>query len=390
MRVAPPSSVEHSPPPAAHGLQAALVGALAKHGLAGLLLLLARRLLALCCCLQSVCLLLVWLLLSRVGEHNVTTAFLLYLPPALWFLPCALLLPPALLCARRAGLLLLLVTAALLPGWLQLRLTSQDWTAPPAAGTLTVLTYNRGQQGSQSLQPFKNLARPDVMVLQDAGSRAERYLQSEGYTEFSDASSVGEHTLVSRHPIVEAAAQGARAARFVIDWQGTRVAVYSVHFYTPRHALQALQGGGFLYGVLGLPGTPLAEGRRQRQQFWDAQLADARDLLAAVRGETLPFIVAGDFNAPHVGRLYRLLAAEWTDAHAAAGRGFGMTFPGETRNPLSAGGPWLRIDYLFAGAGWQVDACVTEPERASQHRALAARFRRSASAADAPARPSGS
>lgn len=359
----------------AHRLQSALLDALEKHGLLGLLARLAQRLLALACHFQSLALVLLWLALSQIGENNVTTAFLLYLPPAIWFLPSFFLIPPGLLFARRAALILLVLSASLLIGWLHLRFDDHDWTAPPPADTLTVLTYNRGQQGSQSLQPFKNLTRPDVMVLQDAGNRADRYLKSEGYTEFSDAKSLGEHTLVSRFPILEATAKGQRAARFVVDWRGTQIAIYSVHFYTPRHALQSQRGGGFLYGVLGLPGTPLAKGRRERQAFWDSQMQDARDLIAITRDETLPFLVAGDFNAPSVGRLYRLLASEWTDAHAAAGRGFGMTFPGETRNPLSARGPWLRIDYLFAAPRWTVQACLTEPDRASQHRALAARFR---------------
>ena len=372
MREAPPTPGATSR--LAHRLQTALMAGLQQHGLLGLLGRFAQRLLALACGLQTLALLLLWLLLSRVGEHNVTTAFLLYVPPALWFLPSGLLIPPALLFARRLGLILLLVSAALLVGWLGLRFNKPDWTTPPTRPTLTVLTYNRGQQGSQSLQPFKNRVQPDLMVLQDAGNRAERYLKSEGYTEFSDAKSLGEHTLVSRFPILEATAKGKRAVRFVIDWHGTQVAIYSVHFYTPRHALQSLRGGGFLYGVLGLPGTPLAKGRRERQAFWDGQLQDARDLIKITQSEGLPFIVAGDFNAPSLGRLYRLLATEWIDAHTAAGDGFGMTFPGETRNPLSARGPWLRIDYLFASRPWTVEACLTEPDRASQHRALAARF----------------
>jgi vancomycin resistance protein VanJ len=319
-------------------------------------------------------LLAVWLLLSHVGERNIFTAFLLYLPPSIWFLPALALLPLSLPLAPRAAGGLVVVIIFLLGGWLDFRPGRSDWAAPPDGEVLVVLTYNRGQQGATSLQPFKNLAQPDVMVMQDAGNRAERYLHSDGYTEFSHAASAGEHTLVSRHPILEAEARGERAARFVIEWRGRRVAIYSVHLFTPRGPLQSLKGGGFLHGLPAIPGSGWEAKRRQKQEFWDGQLADAREIMSMVRADALPAVVAGDFNAPSVGLLYRLLAAEWTDAHASAGRGFGMTFPGETRNPLSAGGPWLRIDYIFAGDGWEVAACITEESRPSQHRAVAARL----------------
>ena len=38
-----------------------------------------------------------------------------------------------------------------------------------------------------------------------------------------------------------------------------------------------------------------------------------------------------------------------TDAFTRAGRGWGLTFPGVTRNPLTVFGPWLRLDYFFVG-----------------------------------------
>ena len=91
-----------------------------------------------------------------------------------------------------------------------------------------------------------------------------------------------------------------------------------------------------------------------------------------MREDALPVILVGDFNSPHVGYVHRLITRDMGDAHDAAGDGFGWTFPGSTHNPLSAGGPWMRIDYVFYSRHWRAVKCITEPERASQHRALTA------------------
>ncbi len=56
------------------------------------------------------------------------------------------------------------------------------------------------------------------------------------------------------------------------------------------------------------------------------------DVLAA---EKQPMIVGGDFNTPDHGYIYHLFAGEMTDAFAHAGRGWGLTFPGSTHNPIS-------------------------------------------------------
>jgi vancomycin resistance protein VanJ len=77
---------------------------------------------------------------------------------------------------------------------------------------------------------------------------------------------------------------------------------------------------------------------------------------------------------PSRGHIHGLFASHLTDAFAACGRGYGLTFPGYTSNPLTLFGPWLRIDYLFAGRGFKPIYCNTERERKSQHRAVAARF----------------
>jgi vancomycin resistance protein VanJ len=327
-------------------------------------------------------LLLVMLSLRWIGEKNLTLAFLLYLPRNAFLIPSAFLLLPAMLWHRWSALALVLGSLAFLFWGLEYRAGFARTPAPSVPGnSLTVLTYNRGEHMNQSLQPFKNLTRPDLILLQEAGGRAAGYLQAEGYEEFPHALDSAEFTLLSRYPILGAEALFGTvpdappiAARFTIDFEGREVAVYSVHTISPRDVLKYYRRGAFLYGLIGVPGTPLAQKRRSNQEYWDQRIEEARSLRDRIEADPLPVILAGDFNAPAGGYIHGLFRSRFQDAHARAGRGFGNTFPGTTRNPLSLGGPWMRIDYLFCNEAWEPAWCITEADRPSQHRAVAANF----------------
>lgn len=319
-----------------------------------------------------------------IGERNVTTAFFLYLPPAIWAVPVPVLGFFALFIRKRHLAILLLITIAgscLLFGF---RSGEEPILNPTdrSENSLTVLTYNRGENHRQSLQPFKNLCQPDVLVFQEAGNRASNFLRSDGYTEFTHAESVAEYTLVSKFPILSKESYNlqrnnrslAFAARFVIDFHGQPVSIYAVHLPTPRDILLHHRKGAFLVGILGFPGSPFASNRKEYQTFWDYNIEMTKEIIERAKRDPNPVIVAGDFNAPSLGYIHSLLSESLTDAHAEVGNGTGHTFPGVTRNPLSLFGPWMRIDYIFS-KGWHTEASVVEKSRPSQHRAVAARLR---------------
>lgn len=321
--------------------------------------------------------------LRWIGEKNLTLAFLLYLPRNAFLIPSLFFLIPAIVVHRRAALFLLGCSAAFLIWGMDFRPRPVPSPSPSEPGrSLTILTYNRGEHMNQSLQPFKNRVQPDLILLQDAGGRAAGYLTAEGYEEFPHALDLAEFTILSRYPIlsaksVEIGNEGKDppiAARFTIDFEGTEVAVYSVHTVSPRDILLYYRRGAFLYGVIGLPGTPLAAKRQANQSYWDGRIAQARALCDRILADALPVIIAGDFNAPAGGYIHGLFRSSFQDAHAKAGHGFGYSFPGTTRNPLSLGGPWMRIDHVFCDEHWKPAWCITEPDRPSQHRAVAAQF----------------
>lgn len=321
---------------------------------------------------------------EHIGERNLSVAFALYLPRHVFLFPGLLLLPVVLLTHWRAGLVLA-CTMVFFPwqamGW-KARPVPQPIASDPET-SLTVLTYNRGQHMNLSLQPFKDWVKPDIIALQEAPKRSVGYSKDPAYGEFGHFQDIGQFTVLSRYPILNSSliemTEGGRTAkpvaRFEIDFNGRRVALYSVHFTSPRDTLFYYARGAALYGILGLPGTNWGEKRKTAQVYWDERIEQARQLLAAVEADPLPAIVVGDFNAPAGGYIHSLVSDRLSDAHLRAGHGFGLTFPGTSRNPLVFDSPWMRIDYLFCDPDWNVAWCITEPDRKSQHRAVAARFR---------------
>ena len=96
----------------------------------------------------------------------------------------------------------------------------------------------------------------------------------------------------------------------------------------------------------------------------------------AVRAERLPVLVAGDFNATWGHRAFRrLLGAGLTDAAAARGRPFQMTWRQGRLVP-----PLTRIDHVLTTDGLAVTAIRTGDGRGSDHRPIVADIVRTAGA----------
>lgn len=303
--------------------------------------------------------------MNEYGQANVTTATLMYLPPLLWLMPFLFLAPAALIFDWKSLVLLIVSAFAYLSGHLDWQWRVQaDPPAPEPFVQLRLLSWNRGQSGSTSLGKIKDAVKPDFILLQDAAGRGSRYRNAPEYGEFSDFVDAGEFVLMSRWPVLlsqtltmpmeDGSMVPVGAARFVVMHAGRRVAIYNVHLPSPRDALEATGRGAFLLGVLGMPGTPWESKKNHYQSFWDLQMRKAAEIARRIRTEAYPVIVAGDFNTPSFGPIYRLYADMLQDAHVLAGSGLGQTFPGDTRNPLAFFHPWLRLDQVFASADWEI------------------------------------
>lgn len=315
------------------------------------------------------------LLVEWVGERNLIFSVLLFVPPQGWLLPLVVLTPLCLLFRPKLCWLHLLAVCVVLFGFMRFHWSS--W--PEAKGhTLTIVSANIGQRKIRSLDSFRASHDPDVVVYQDA-LNYRKFLRREN----PDAAVVGEgqFIIVSKLPVKNSGLvpglvyRGrAVAARFEVEFDGQLVAIYNIHMPTPRPEFNKLRGRGFLAELVGGKGIYSRDARTTYRQYWDERFRLADDLIAVLRKEQHPFVLVGDFNMPDHGQLYGQFKSEFTDVFAAKGCGYGLTFPGLTRNPKTWFGPWLRIDYIFADKNLRPLYCRVEPRQNAQHRALAAMF----------------
>jgi endonuclease/exonuclease/phosphatase (EEP) superfamily protein YafD len=324
---------------------------------------------------------LVWLTKYH-AESNLLTVFVAYLPVWVAALPFLATLFAGLLFLCWRSTLVSLVMPVVIILWLGSYSISWGPPAPaaPAAGSFSVMTYNRGQGSDKVLTSFAAQSQPDVAVFQDAARRLPRLAALPQLAGHYHAFQDGEFVLLSRWPLVQnealqltwtdAASGVCRAGtRSVIDWEGRRVVVYNIHLPTPRDLLHwYARRGTFLYGLLGLvPHTPLHARHQLYLGMWQARVALVSQLVSRVLAEQDPVILLGDLNLPPAGQGYHALCGVMQDAHAVAGKGFGHTFPSNMKSMARLFAPWIRIDHVFASSGWEVLSSGVSPGGVSQH-----------------------
>jgi endonuclease/exonuclease/phosphatase (EEP) superfamily protein YafD len=307
------------------------------------------------------------------GERNWLLSLLLYAPAPLLLAPLCVLSPFCLFFRARWILLHLVCVGAVGLVYMTLRSTVKPIRT---AAVLTVITHNVGQGNREQFASFTKKHAPDLVVLQDvrgdAGPYAKLLPEMQTVTR-------GEFCIFSRYPIRSAEVvtkpvwrNRPVTARFEIDDGGRRFALYNVHLPTPRAQFNRFLSKRVVTDLLG--DEDHAGGFASYREWINARRALAEDLSAIFAAEKLPFIACGDFNTPDHGFIYHRFASRMKDAHATAGQGFGMTFPCDVKSPGGRLGPWLRIDYAFAGTGWQPVYCKAETGTRSEHRAVMAQF----------------
>ncbi|WP_347250569.1 endonuclease/exonuclease/phosphatase family protein [Zoogloea sp.] len=344
---------------------------------------LIRKLCLLACLAYAFLAVLGMSLIQGLAEHVTVLAVANYAPPLLWLLPGLLLIPMVLVC-RRGGAVFALLSVA---GWWLLFFSG--WKTPEklseavgsGADVLRVITFNRGQAQRHSLRPFLAEIGPDVVALQDARGRSGHYRTDPAYAVFREVREEGEFVLLSRAMVLQQGALTGQnfqdplgrpvpyGARWVIDWHGRPVAIYNVHFPSPRRHLGSPGFGRMLPQLAAL----VYGGDSQMDAYWRWRVDLAEDLAARLRRELLPWILLGDMNTPPRGVIHSLLLSTGEDLHLKVGGGFGHTFPGDTSNPLALAQPWMRLDYVFSDRkSWEARWIRLEEAARSQHLPLAA------------------
>jgi endonuclease/exonuclease/phosphatase (EEP) superfamily protein YafD len=318
-----------------------------------------------------------WMIwLEYAGDGWWCTWIFLYVPGVLFLLPLGVLVPLALLLDWRAIWPAVGCTLCVFLFYEDFEL---QFSRSPREGhtTLRVLSNNIGQHGEHPLTPYLEAQDPDLILLQEATSRGPAYVKQYGAKGLNTVHN-GEFVCSSKYPITSSelltdirCLGHPVATRYTLDVEGRQIIVYNVHIASPRRLLGKLRGRGAI-AQLGYD-LGLSMGRDYGAAETVAKrLEAARALAERIGQETEPVVVAGDFNIPARGRGYHLFADELSDAFEERGRGYGFTFPGRTRNPLSLFGPWLRLDMVFASNDWRVLESKVEPRRPSQHRAVVA------------------
>jgi endonuclease/exonuclease/phosphatase family metal-dependent hydrolase len=306
----------------------------------------------------TIALILLFLSMEISGERCWPLAVLLYLPQRIFLLPLIILVPAALLAEVPLGAYAALVGSVIIYFW-------HVPFFPGIAGSpslvqLKLISNNYGTNHNLPVQPFIDAENPDITVLEDASGQAPKFQHS--YPRRTVLAR-GQFICISQLPVKSGALldwprwRGEPvAAVWAVEWQGQEIAIYSVHLPTPRGDFATLAHLGV---------GSFADAMTARVQL-------ARDLAGVLSRESRPCVALGDFNMPSDGYVHRVMTAGLTDCFVKVGAGFGFTFPCDTSNPLTLGGPWLRLDYILAGPGWHIEDFRVEPSRRSQHRAVMA------------------
>jgi vancomycin resistance protein VanJ len=216
---------------------------------------------------------------------------------------------------------------------------------PPTGETFKVVTYN--VQGANTELDTATAwlieSNADIIVLQET---------SEGYdTRLSGLYDVYAHEehiegsvrifsryeILSKELLVIEESPGRLVLRLVLNQQGQELAVYATHFTLPQRAIKHLP--------FPTPDYNIEFALRYDETRRNAMI---RTLLDILREETLPYILAGDFNTSDASLIYHEIADVMTDSFREAGAGAGRTWPiADVVGLPRVISPFLRIDYIW-------------------------------------------
>jgi endonuclease/exonuclease/phosphatase (EEP) superfamily protein YafD len=227
----------------------------------------------------------------------------------------------------------------------------------PVAPTLRVVTANllSGNRRIADLGRQLMLDAADVVVVQELtpehldGLRAAGLLDVMPHQVLDPQPGYHGSGLLARWPIDEAA---------VLDVHGMGMAAATVHGPAgPVHVVAVHVVNPARTGMI---------------PVWQDQL---NWLAGYARRAVRPVVLAGDYNATTAHRGIRVLAAAgMVDAHDAAGRGLGLTWP---QRSYAGGGRWpawpvMRLDHVFVTAASAVRSVRTAVSAGSDHRRIIA------------------
>jgi vancomycin resistance protein VanJ len=276
------------------------------------------------------------------------------------FIPLPILLLLALLMRSRRAALYLLPVLLWLAIWFGPRFLPKNTAGPANTSPFRVMTNNVSHfnQSPERITEATFAQNPDVIFFQEVQLGTQKAALApldNAYpyqTRQADTMRSGMYdaynVTYSRFPFVVSKQVDPHMYempliyRNVIEINGQRVALYSIHLLSPGGGgrLPRISGNYFVRYALDFDDTI-----RNRQ---------VNDLLTFLTTEEYPFIVAGDFNTSDFSMSYAQIAAQLHDSFAEVGVGLGSSWPAARAFAWSElVPPFIRIDYIWHSAGLQ-------------------------------------
>ncbi len=257
------------------------------------------------------------------------------------------------------------VACLLLIGWLHLKYFSPNSVSSNGSETsIKVLTLNSSwyKTSSENMVSLIQKEQPDIVFLQEIvrkhTQRALVWLK-EVYPYQTTAPEVA---ILSKYPITSSevlhlANHRDIQQRAIITINEKDIIVYNIQVKSPWINY---------YKILPFINIPFYDYRERSQEI--------QDLVQRLKKETLPVIVAGDFNMTDQSQDYNVLQTVLQDAFQSSGLGFGFTWPhGWELSFLVKNSPWklnypiFRIDYIWYSPHWRSRLTKVLPTTGSDH-----------------------
>jgi vancomycin resistance protein VanJ len=266
-----------------------------------------------------------WFILQGWLGDSIWWLALLNVFAPYFFLPTLLIILFGLITRRRA-VWLSIIPSAFIFIWLYGELFWPAWPVRTTSNEpqLTVMSFNiwGGSRLKETAHVILDNGMPDIVVIQELSPSMARLLLAEvghiyPYHLFGARRYEWEMGILSRYPLTKLDIRHLgdpewriQAAEVAVNHQS--LTLYNVH---PRSSniLFYLQNG------ISVAGAVASDFQKRRDLF--------QRLVDVIADRSGPVIVAGDFNSTDQSEAYKTLRRDLTEAHRAAGWGFGHTFP---------------------------------------------------------------
>lgn len=258
----------------------------------------------------------------------------------------------------------------LLLSWLHMKYWSfQPIPINASQPSIKILSLNTSwyKTNSETLVNLIQQQQPDIVCLQEIVPKHTRTAFVWLKTSYPYQVNVPKAGILSKYPIrfaerLNLAGKGEFQQRVIVQINQQDVVLYNIQVTPPWIRPQKI-----------LPYVNIPA-----YQYADRSI-EIQDLVQKIQKETVPFIVAGDFNMTDQSQDYNYLKAVMQDSFEESGRGFGFTWPhGWPINFIIKKLNWrlnyplVRIDYIWYSKHWSSEYSKVLPATGSDHLPIAA------------------